>query len=252
MAEKDKKYYWLKLKNDFFKRHDIKIIEDMDNGKDYILFYLKLLVESVAHEGELRFSETIPYNDKMLSTITNTNIDIVRQAIKIFTELGLMELFDDGTIYLQETQKMLGHETYWADKQRKYREAKDIKILKRGQCPTVVLPVSNMSKQEIELELDIDKELYIYIVGYLNDKTNKKYRTDIKKTKDLIKARLNEGFTKDDFTQVIDNKTKEWLKDKKMKQFLRPETLFGNKFEGYLNQNTEVKAEIIDLPFMEE
>ena len=47
----NKKYYWLKLKKDFFKRHDIQIIENMPNGKDYVLFYLKLLVESVDHEG---------------------------------------------------------------------------------------------------------------------------------------------------------------------------------------------------------
>ena len=58
MAEQ--KYYWLKLKRDFFKRHDIRIIEAMPNGKDYILFYLKLLCESVDHEGNLRFSEQIP------------------------------------------------------------------------------------------------------------------------------------------------------------------------------------------------
>ena len=76
MAEKDKKYYWLKLKRDFFKRHDIQIIEAMPNGKDYILFYLKLLCESVDHEGNLRFSEQIPYNDQMLSTITNTKINV--------------------------------------------------------------------------------------------------------------------------------------------------------------------------------
>ena len=59
MAEK--KYYWLKLKRDFFKRHDIKIIEAMPNGKEYSLFYLKLLCESVDHEGSLRFSEQIPW-----------------------------------------------------------------------------------------------------------------------------------------------------------------------------------------------
>ena len=70
-----KKYYWLKLQKDFFKRHDIQIIESMPNGKEYILFYLKLLAESVSHEGELRFSETIPYDEKMLSVVTNTNID---------------------------------------------------------------------------------------------------------------------------------------------------------------------------------
>ena len=83
--EREKTYYWLKLKRDFFKRHDIRIIETMPNGKDYILFYLKLLCESVDHEGNLRFSDQIPYNEDMLATITNTNVDVVRIAIKILT-----------------------------------------------------------------------------------------------------------------------------------------------------------------------
>ena len=90
----DKKFYWLKLKRDFFKRHDIRIIEEAPNGKDYILFYLKLLLESIDHEGELRFSETIPYNENMLSVITNTNLDIVRSALKMFTELNMIEIYD--------------------------------------------------------------------------------------------------------------------------------------------------------------
>jgi predicted phage replisome organizer len=75
MAE-GRKYYWLKLDRNFFKRHDIRVIESMDNGKDYVLFYLKLLVESIDHEGQLRFSQTIPYDEKMLATITNMNVDI--------------------------------------------------------------------------------------------------------------------------------------------------------------------------------
>jgi len=57
----NKKYFWLRLNKDFFKRHDIQIIEGMENGKDYVLFYLKLLTESISHEGELRFNDTIPY-----------------------------------------------------------------------------------------------------------------------------------------------------------------------------------------------
>ena len=102
------KYYWLKLKRDFFKRHDIRIIESMPNGKDYILFYLKLLCESVDHDGNLRFSENIPYNETMLATITDTNVDIVRSAVKVFTELGMMEVMDDGTYYMTEVNKMIG------------------------------------------------------------------------------------------------------------------------------------------------
>ena len=142
-----KKYYWLKLKKDFFKRHDIRIIEAMPNGKDYVLFYLKLLVESISHDGKLRFSETIPYNDDMLSTITNTNVDIIRTAVKIFTELGFMELFDDGTIYLRETNLMLGNETEWAKKKRDYRDSKALEITNEDIVPSL----SDKSKrQEID------------------------------------------------------------------------------------------------------
>ena len=105
------KYYWLKLKRDFFKRHDIRIIEEMPNGKDYILFYLKLLLESVDHEGSLRFSYTIPYNEQMLSVVTNTNIDIVSSAMKLFIELNMMSIYDDQTIYMNEVDKLIGSET---------------------------------------------------------------------------------------------------------------------------------------------
>ena len=76
----------------------------------------------------------------------------------------------------------------------------------------------------------------IDIVEYLNEKSGKNFRYSSRKTKDLIQARLNEGFTVDDFKTVIDKKVAEWKDDAKMNQFLRPETLFGTKFESYLNQ----------------
>ncbi|QOY98371.1 conserved phage C-terminal domain-containing protein [Leuconostoc citreum] len=77
---------------------------------------------------------------------------------------------------------------------------------------------------------------YKEIVDYLNKKANTKYRSSGSKTKSLIKARVNDGFDLDDFKKVIDTKTSQWLNDQKMKKFLRPETLFGTKFEGYLNE----------------
>lgn len=74
------------------------------------------------------------------------------------------------------------------------------------------------------------------IVEYLNIKAGTKYKPSIQKTRDSIQARLNDGFTVDDFKVVIDNKVNEWKNDKVMCKYLRPETLFSNKFEGYLNQ----------------
>lgn len=124
MAEK--KFYWLKLQRDFFKRHDIRIIEEMKNGKDYLLFYLKLLVESIDHEGNLRFSETVPYNEMMLSVVTNTNIDIVRAALKVFSELNMLEILEDETIFMTEVGKMIGSaaDNDNARRQQRFRDNK--------------------------------------------------------------------------------------------------------------------------------
>ncbi len=164
-----KKFYWLKLKKDFFKRHDIRIIEEMPNGKDYILFYLKLLLESIDHNGELRFNDTIPYNEEMLSVVTNTNVDIVRSAMKVFLQLKMIEIMDDETIYMTEVAKMTGSETEWAKKKRLYRERnpddeqkslpapkKDNKRTMSSKCPHDV-------RQEIEKEIDIEIEKEIDI-----------------------------------------------------------------------------------------
>mgnify|MGYP002511909974 CR=1 FL=1 len=147
MAEK--KYYWLKLKRDFFKRHDVRIIEKMPNGKDYILFYLKLLLESIDHEGALRFSETIPYNEQMLSVITDTNVDIVKAAMNMFVELGMVEILDDSTIYMNEVQKLIGSETAVAERVRKHREK--LKMLPCNASET-------NSNTEIDIEIDQEKE----------------------------------------------------------------------------------------------
>lgn len=158
MAENGK-YYWLKLKRDFFKRHDIRIIEEMPNGKDYILFYLKLLLESIDHEGSLRFSDTIPYNEQMLSVVTNTNIDIVRSAMKLFIELNMMQVLEDQTIYMSEVDKLIGSavDNDNANRQRRFRERQKQHAL---QNVTDSVTKNNESKS---IEIDIEKETDIDI-----------------------------------------------------------------------------------------
>lgn len=74
------------------------------------------------------------------------------------------------------------------------------------------------------------------IIEYLNEQTGKNYSHTAKGNKKFISARWNEGFRLDDFKQVIDNKVKDWLNNKEMNQYLRPQTLFNNKFDMYLNQ----------------
>ena len=82
------------------------------------------------------------------------------------------------------------------------------------------------------------------IVKYLNIKSNSHYKYSTDKTQTLIKARIKDGFTLDDFKIVIDKKCEEWL-GTDFEKFLRPETLFSNKFEGYLNQKITAKKKTL-------
>lgn len=150
----NKKYYWLKLEKNFFKRHDIRIVESMQNGKDYILLYIKLLLESIDHEGLLRFNENIPYNESMIATITDTNVDIVKSGLKIFRELNLLTVSEDMTIIMNQTNQMLGAETDFAIKKREYRE-------KQKQLKDISKTKKDNVRQEIEkdIELEIEKDI---------------------------------------------------------------------------------------------
>lgn len=85
-----------------------------------------------------------------------------------------------------------------------------------------------------------------YIVDYLNDRVGSSFKSTTKATQRVIKARLAEGFTVDEILLVIDKKCQEWLGDSKMEQYLRPETLFGTKFEGYLNAKVSKKSNVPD------
>lgn len=155
MAEK--KYYWLKLKDNFFEQEDTKLVEGMKNGKDYIIFLLKLQLKSINTDGYLLYKNTIPYSEDMLAIITNTDVDIVRNALKVFLDLGMIERLDNGALFMEEVQKLTGAETEWAEKKREWRNKQLIKdnVLKLSE------PSPSEVRQEIDKEIDIEiKNIY--------------------------------------------------------------------------------------------
>jgi uncharacterized phage protein (TIGR02220 family) len=105
-------------------------------------------------------------------------------------------------------------------------------------------PIEDFATEEVAentKEMDVSPSVkkiipFDKIIQYLNEKTGKNFRSGSNKTKELIHARYGEGFTLEDFIRVIDLKSVEWQSDPNWNKFLRPETLFGTKFEAYLNQ----------------
>lgn len=113
--------FFLKMPKDFFKRHDVRIIENSENGKEILLFYIKLLCESLDHDGNLRFSDKTPYSNEMLATITNTNVEVVNESIEFLKSLGLIEVLEDKTIFMSKVPEMTVSESSRTQYMRDYR-----------------------------------------------------------------------------------------------------------------------------------
>ena len=157
----NKKYYWLKLKENFFEDDTISWIEEQENGKEYCLFYLKLCLKSLKTEGILIRNVgkmLVPYDVKQLGKITNTDVDTVRVAMELFKNIGLIEILEGGEIYLNQLQNMVGSETSKAQLMRNKR-ARDKKILESGNNVTKELPSSYSSVENCYTELEKEKEL---------------------------------------------------------------------------------------------
>jgi predicted phage replisome organizer len=150
--DKNRRYYWLQLKEDFFEEDTMNWLEEQENGKDYVLFYLKMCVKSLRSDGALirTIGETvIPYDEKALSKLTNTNIDIVRVALEVFQHIGLIKRLETGEIFLTQINELVGNETIYAERKRKQR------ALKRHKGD-IVPTLSGHLPREIEIKKDID------------------------------------------------------------------------------------------------
>lgn len=144
MAEYSKeKLFYLKLNKDFFDKHYIKILETQDNGDKYVLFLIKLMCESISHNGYLRYNESIPYDEKMLSAVTNTDIDVVGVAIKLFQDMEIIEYTDDQTIFIPLVQQLTCSTTKGAEKKRQQVEER---WKKGGKSSTIVKSIEYRDK----------------------------------------------------------------------------------------------------------
>lgn len=123
----NKRYYWLKLKNDFFEGDEINWLEEQENGAVYILFYLKLCLWSLRSDGVLmrRVGKMeIPYDTKKLAEIKGTPLPAAETAMALLTSAGLVEVQENGALFMPQMEDMTGSETERAAIMRKYRTPK--------------------------------------------------------------------------------------------------------------------------------
>ena len=154
------KFYWLQLKEDFFDDDAIQWLEEQQpKGKEYALFYLKLCLKSLKTNGILIRNVgnfLIPYDNKKLAELTKTDFDTVTIAMELFKKIGLIQLLDNGEIYISQLENLIGSKSIGAFKKEQQRILKD----KGGQLSTECPPKIEI-EQDIELKIEQEKELKI-------------------------------------------------------------------------------------------
>ena len=284
---KTKIYFWLKVDKKFFDNLFIKRLKNMPGGYTMTVIYIRLMLESLEDDCILYYEGYFDNLVQELALKLDVSEDDINMTVAYFTKCGLIQIDDDGHATLSQAKAMVESETNWAKYKREQRKnSQDLPKLDNVQNKKTI---SNSRPTEIEKENRVNsksnnlyldnilsgnpdynfptwleetaikdlektkhKELWIPI-AYLNQVANKRYKF-VDKTKRLLLARFKEGYTLEDFKQVIDIKTAEWKDSPEFSKYLRPETLFGSKFDGYLNQKPKTikgKSEdnFPDLPF---
>lgn len=208
-------------------------------NNEQIGIYIRLLCSQHQHGGiidKISFNSLVGENQLLRSKFIETETGFYNERLTVE-----MEKRNKKSSNMSETAKEV-----WA----KRKEAKNTIVQKNN---TNVLQLHNNSNTEVKKNdtiviqaVNVNEDINI-IIDYLNKVCNTEYKKNSKKTIEKVNARLSEKFTVDDFKKVIDFKCKQWGSDSKMKEYLRPETLFGSKFESYLQTSKiELKSKKID------
>lgn len=255
---------WIKIATDIFDDEKILLIEGLPDAYAIITVWFKLLclAGKKNNGGVFLMNDKIPYTDKMLATIFRMNESTVKLALNAFEQFKMIEIVE-GIITIPNWNKHQTLDAYERKKERdrlyqEERRAKQRALIEKSSDKSSER-TSDVAVSDIDKEEDKEKDNNIYvpykeIITYLNEKTGKKLRWDVKSNQKEIKARFNEGYTLDDFKTVIDKKYHEWGRKptkeelqrgvNDMRIYLRPKTLFGSNFDVYLNQEQTEKMPV--------
>lgn len=221
--------------------------------------YYSIIPATVRYDHNLKANEKLMYGE--ITALANKNgycwaenryFAELYDVHKITISKWLKNLEDNGYI---RTELKYVYGTKQVSKRLIYINDTPISQIAKGYKSNDYDPVSQNAKEELSttsnnntrdiktLSSNSTRTPYKEIIDYLNEKTGKNYKHKAKINQRVIKARMNEGYTLEDFKTVIDKKTAKWNDDVKMKEYLRPETLFSTKFDRYLNEDLETKSE---------
>lgn len=185
------RYFYLMLKENFYDSDDMVLLESMENGYKYSNILLKLYLRSLKDKGKLMYKDRIPYSIEMLAKLTRHDPDTVRRAIDIFQQMGIIEILDNGAIFMMDIENYIGKSSTEADRRRAYdrRIAEEKKKLLISEKPCDIS--CEKSHEHIDIELDINTNINKELELDIN--TDKKIEPE---TNNLIISKRNDSISK--------------------------------------------------------
>ncbi|WP_050613301.1 phage replisome organizer N-terminal domain-containing protein [Bacillus testis] len=258
----NKKYYYMRLKENFFESEALVLLESMPDGVLYSNILLKMYLKSLKNEGRLMFNEIIPYNPQMIATVTRHQVGTVEKALEIFGQLGLIDILTNGAIYMNDIELFIGKTSTEGDRKKEARlKIEKEKLQISGQtadkCPTNV-------HQSLELEKEIEKEI--------NNNSASAYSNEFEQFWSIYPRKVDKKKAYKSFKTAIKNHSLETIlsgtekyaaqSKNKDKQFIKhPATFLNNDsfIDGYEEGGNQVEEnqhrryadseEYNDLPF---
>ena len=239
---------WIKLDINILDDAKIKIIRSHPDGDKVVVLWIGLLCLAMksSRPGIIEISDGLPYTVDDLSNLFAIEKKTVEMGLALFAKYRMIDIMDGTAIEIINFAKHQSLEQL--EHKRELTRLRQIEFRKRNRNAGVTrygVTGDATEKNRIDKRRDTmgplpqDEIPYQEIISYLNEKTGKKFDHRAKETRAKIKARWGvngSSRTLQDFKTVIDVKCAQWLPDEKMISFLRPETLFGTKFESYLNE----------------
>lgn len=238
----NRKYYYLKLKEGFFESEEIKILESMKDGYIYSNILLKLYLRSLRNEGRLMYRNVIPYTPEVLATLVGHQVGTVEKALEIFSKLELIEILDNGAIYMMDIQNFIGQSSTEADRQRAYYnrvkgEKALLQVAENGVEPMAApqetrpaeKPAGKSNKAINNYSTDFEEFWAVYPRKADKAQAYKKY-----------KARLEDGFSHEQLLEAAKNYADQCKRDRTEDKYIKHgKTFLGEStpFLDYLPKN---------------
>jgi len=233
---------WIRICTDMINNKKIKRIRTMPEGNNIVLIWVFLIAQAGEsnRNGGLFLTDTIPFTHEDLAVEFGFEIPVIQLALITLEKFAMIEVYDD-VIYIKNWEEYQNYDglekirEQGRERAKRFREKQKQALLIEDSNVTDNVTVTQDNAIEQEEEKEKDNNMVCDVIEYLNLKCGTNYKKSTNKTKECIRARVNDGFCLEDLKSVIDKKSKEWIGTDYQK-YLRPETLFGTKFEGYLNQ----------------